>query len=115
MPGRGGSGPKLPRAPGWYPDPWSAPGEGQRFFDGKQWGSTEPFGRHATVSPLRGRRRFRLRRRRAPRGSRRFRENAPTTVGIVLVVAVALVIGKLQQGGGGRRATLTSSVANDRP
>jgi hypothetical protein len=33
----------------------------------------------------------------------------------VLVVAVALVIGKLQQGGGGRRATLTSSVANDRP
>ena len=40
-----------PRAPGWYPDPWSATGSGERYFDGKRWGSVErPLGRHASVS-----------------------------------------------------------------
>jgi hypothetical protein len=38
-----------PSAAGWYPDPWSATGSGERYFDGKQWGSTErPLARHAT-------------------------------------------------------------------
>jgi len=44
-------GPEGPRAPGWYPDPWSATGEGERYFDGKKWGSSEkPIGRHSTVA-----------------------------------------------------------------
>jgi hypothetical protein len=43
----------MPREPGWYPDPFSATGDGERYFDGKGWGSTEwPRGRH-TVTELR--------------------------------------------------------------
>ncbi len=42
--------PDRPRAPGWYPDPWSATGDGERYFDGERWGSTErPLGRQTTV------------------------------------------------------------------
>jgi len=42
--------PYLPDAPGWYPDPFSATGTGERYFDGKQWGTTErPRGRESTV------------------------------------------------------------------
>ena len=42
--------PEKPSGPGWYPDPWSADGKGERYFDGKHWGSTErPRGRHTTV------------------------------------------------------------------
>jgi hypothetical protein len=44
------SDPYLPGAPGWYPDPFSATGTGERYFDGKQWGTTErPRGRESTV------------------------------------------------------------------
>src|SRR5580765_7164355 len=46
-----GTRPESPPAPGWYPDPWSATGTGERYFDGKRWGTTErPMGRH-TVTP----------------------------------------------------------------
>ena len=42
--------PYQPDGPGWYPDPWSATGTGERYFDGKQWGGTErPRGRESTV------------------------------------------------------------------
>jgi hypothetical protein len=42
--------PDDPSEPGWYPDPWSADGKGERYFDGKHWGSTErPRGRHTYV------------------------------------------------------------------
>ena len=38
-----------PDTPGWYPDPWSATGGGERYFDGKRWGTTErPRGRLST-------------------------------------------------------------------
>ena len=33
--------PENPSGPGWYPDPWSADGKGERYFDGKRWGTTE--------------------------------------------------------------------------
>ncbi len=43
--------PEDPGGPGWYPDPWSADGNGERYFDGKRWGSTErPRARHTTVA-----------------------------------------------------------------
>jgi hypothetical protein len=48
----GGSGRKDedPTAPGWYPDPWSATGEGERYFDGTRWGTTErPLARHTVA------------------------------------------------------------------
>ena len=74
--------PELPRAAGWYPDPWSATGEGERYFDGKRWGTNEkPFGRHTTagIQPTR----------RAARSvSGRARNLAPFLVFVVLVAAV---------------------------
>jgi hypothetical protein len=43
--------PYQPDAPGWYADPWSATGTGERYFDGKQWGTNErPRGRHSTTA-----------------------------------------------------------------
>jgi hypothetical protein len=42
--------PRAPRVPGWYPDPWSATGEGERYFDGQKWGSSErPLGGHSVL------------------------------------------------------------------
>jgi hypothetical protein len=42
--------PRAPLAPGWYPDPWSATGEGERYFDGHKWGSSErPLGGHSVL------------------------------------------------------------------
>src|SRR3954471_17735219 len=37
----GDTDPYQPDAPGWYPDPWSATGGGERYFDGKRWGTSE--------------------------------------------------------------------------
>ncbi len=40
-----------PTEPGWYPDPWSATGDGERYFDGTRWGTTEkPLARHTVVT-----------------------------------------------------------------
>ena len=47
----GDTDPYQPDAPGWYPDPWSATGGGERYFDGKRWGTNErPRARHSTHS-----------------------------------------------------------------
>ncbi|MDQ1436324.1 MAG: hypothetical protein QOF59_3140 [Actinomycetota bacterium] len=74
--------PEPPRAAGWYPDPWSATGEGERYFDGKKWGTNEkPFGRHTTagIEPSR----------RAARSvAGRARNLAPFLAFVVLVAAV---------------------------
>lgn len=46
---QGDTDPYQPDAPGWYPDPWSATGGGERYFDGKRWGTSErPRGRLST-------------------------------------------------------------------
>jgi hypothetical protein len=39
--GRGNAESEQPSAPGWYPDPWSATGAGERYFDGDRWRTTE--------------------------------------------------------------------------
>ncbi len=57
MAGGSGRNDEDPTAPGWYPDPWSATGDGERYFDGKHWGSNEkPLARHTvevkTPDPL---------------------------------------------------------------
>jgi hypothetical protein len=57
---QGDTDPYQPDAPGWYPDPWSATGGGERYFDGKRWGTSErPRGRLsvdvATAKPPRAR------------------------------------------------------------
>ena len=58
MRGRGGDDEaQHPREAGWYPDPWSADGKGERYFDGKKWGTSErPLARAATVTSLAPRR-----------------------------------------------------------
>src|SRR3954469_16423234 len=55
-----------PDVPGWYPDPWSATGTGERYWDGTRWLTTErPRGRgnSGTVVDLDQRRRRSSRRR----------------------------------------------------
>ena len=73
MPGGDKERIEKPDAPGWYPDPWSATGEGERYFDGKRWGtSAKPLARHTKVpvesAPLVRRTRGRLRRSAVPIG-----------------------------------------------
>jgi Protein of unknown function (DUF2510)/Matrixin len=86
MPGRrGGDEPETPSAPGWYPDPWSATGDGERYFDGKRWGTNErPLGRHttATIEPTRAR----TRRRSPSSWDRRTVVTVVVLVGLVGVV-----------------------------
>src|SRR5690242_19744910 len=73
----------FPNAPGWYPDPWSATGTGERYFDGKNWGSSDrPLERVAGLpSPM-------------PRKLRRARGKARRVVGPIVVLAL-LVAGAL--------------------
>lgn len=71
----GASGAHQPDAPGWYPDPWSADGKGERYYDGKAWQTTA-----ANVVPMQRRRRRRRARNRSG-GSR---------VGPAVVVLVVL-------------------------
>jgi Protein of unknown function (DUF2510)/Matrixin len=67
-----------PTAPGWYPDPWSATGEGERYFDGKRWGTTEkPLARHTVA----------VREHRPPKPDRFRRVVLPITILVVLVGA----------------------------
>lgn len=89
-----------PTAPGWYPDPWSATGEGERYFDGNRWGSSEkPLARHSVatrepdpVKPDRARRVF-----------------LPVAVLAVLVAAVWLLPKMLSGGSGSNGGTNTAA------
>jgi hypothetical protein len=98
-----------PDAPGWYPDPWSATGEGERYFDGTHWGTTEkPMGRHTVAV------------KEVPLDPPRPERRRGILAVVVLVVAVAAVWGvpKLlssDSGGGARRATGTTARSNDAP
>ncbi len=94
MPGRGAK-PEQPDAPGWYPDPWSATGEGERYFDGERWGSTErPRARHGVAEPTpipsapRGRRRGNLRARVA---------SARVWIVVALIVGAGLALTEYQR------------------
>jgi hypothetical protein len=99
MPGRRkGEEPELPRGPGWYPDPWSATGDGERYFDGKRWGtSAKPLGRHTTVA-IESQSRVRQTR-------SRLRRNAVPLLFFAGLVGVALFVQHLHHSGsaGGTR------------
>jgi hypothetical protein len=89
MPGRGAK-PEQPDAPGWYPDPWSATGEGERYFDGKRWGTTErPRAGHSVAEPAAARVATRS----------RFR-NARTWIIVVLIVGAGIAVTRFQSSGG---------------
>lgn len=78
----------LPSAPGWYPDPFSATGTGERYFDGKKWTSNADRAERV-VSELPGRHRRRLRKLRKarplPSGNRR-RLLAPAIFIVVVLI-----------------------------
>jgi Protein of unknown function (DUF2510)/Matrixin len=110
LPSMAGKGerPETPREPGWYPDPWSATGEGERYFDGKRWGSTErprgrlsgPEPRAVTRLPSSGRRRLRGLHLRLP--------HARPVIALLVLVAIAVAIVKLRPDSG------TGSAASPR-
>jgi hypothetical protein len=90
---RGGEhDPEKPSAPGWYPDPWSATGDGERYFDGEKWGSSErPLGR-LTVVDLEEHRKQRGRKKSAP-GPKTSRWRLPSHLRpVALLVALVLLI-----------------------
>jgi hypothetical protein len=89
-----GQTPETPRAPGWYPDPFSATGDGERYFDGKGWGTSErPRGRHTVSEPRPvtdlGPRRVRSRLRRAR-----------PLIGLLVLVGLAVAIVQFRPGSG---------------
>ena len=90
MPGRKEDDDDIrPARAGWYPDPWSADGKGERYFDGKKWGTSErPMSREATVTKLTSRRSAR----------RKLRQLGPV---LIFVAAVLTVwgIGRLRESG----------------
>jgi hypothetical protein len=89
------SDPYQPDAPGWYPDPWSATGSGERYFDGKQWGTSErPRARESTVVvPMRRPRG----RGRGPGGVKAFVARHRIPIILVLIGAAAVGLYVLQE------------------
>ncbi len=103
--GRGDATPESPSAPGWYPDPWSATGTGERYFDGKRWGTTEkPRGRHSApvLTDI------------AERSSARAGRGR-TFVSIAVVVALVAAVWYLQRPGGSDAGSGRSQAANQPP
>jgi hypothetical protein len=121
MPGRrGGDGFEQPSEPGWYPDPWSATGEGERYFDGKRWGTSErPLGRQttATIVPIGNGRK----RRRARRTSGWDRRTIITIVVVLGLVAVFWEINRPHSSSNSNVAILqqpsvpSTTIPTDRP
>ncbi|MFN8027568.1 MAG: matrixin family metalloprotease [Acidimicrobiia bacterium] len=95
---RGRGRDEFPSTPGWYPDPWSATGTGERYFDGRTWGSTErPRGRHTVVEKPEKRGRAD-----APDGDgspRRLRGGLRWVVVIAVIAAVVGVLTWVQESG----------------
>jgi len=85
-----GAKPDDPSAPGWYPDPWSADGKGERYFDGKRWGSTErPRGRHTVVMVDE----------RRPSTPTASRSRAVVSIAVLVAVVVGFVVVQRVTGG----------------
>lgn len=95
-----------PTAPGWYPDPWSATGEGERYFDGKRWGTTEkPLARHTVAT----------REDRPPKSDRFRRVVLPITILVVLVGATWAVPKLLDGDSGGDEAAVSQGARGGPP
>src|SRR4051812_12018922 len=113
----------TPKEPGWYPDPFSATGSGERYWDGTKWGTSErPLGRHSTVLEMPTGRDRRKRTKAGRNGdsgepssnSRRFKIIAGF---IVVVVAAAYVVPLLSGSSDEKKETssTTPTIAPDRP
>jgi len=98
---------EMPRAAGWYPDPWSATGDGERYFDGKKWGTNEkPFGRQTSVAlepPKHAR-----------SASGRVRRAAPFLV-VILLIAAVYAIPKLRGSNDGNSAVVIAPETSTTP
>lgn len=103
--------PTQPDAPGWYADPFSATGSGERYWDGKRWGTNErPLGRHSIGVTTDTRNVVPMRRSKKGKGGGKRRLTGPAAPGrnrqiavfagfIALVLAVSVVVPKLTGGG----------------
>ncbi len=112
----GDADPYHPDAPGWYPDPWSATGAGERYFDGMQWGTSErPRGRHtaATVTPIAAGRTSAARGRGFKALVARFR--IPIILFLIGAVAVGLYVRQESQRNQSTDTALDRSVGVTRP
>ncbi|HEY3672042.1 MAG TPA: DUF2510 domain-containing protein [Acidimicrobiia bacterium] len=93
-----------PEKPGWYPDPWSATGTGERYWDGTRWLTSErPLGR-GNAGPV-----VDLGRHRRPASRRR------TWIWVALGVAVAgsvVVLGVAQTSDDSEHAVNTPSATD---
>ncbi|HZJ26712.1 MAG TPA: matrixin family metalloprotease [Acidimicrobiia bacterium] len=109
--------PPTPDGPGWYPDPWSATGRGERYFDGKRWGSTErPRARH-TSAPADDRMPSRFGGRRAPgtstAGAGRFRRTVVPVGLLVVTVGIFWGVGQYNQRDTDSAPTESAQPSND--
>jgi hypothetical protein len=95
-----------PTQPGWYPDPWSATGEGERYFDGKRWGSTEkPLARHTVATKEPG----------EDPGPGRFRRLVVPIVVLVVLVGAYLAVSRLTSSSSDDGGTQQPSTRADAP
>lgn len=92
-----------PSSPGWYPDPFSATGLGERYFDGKRWTTNDRAAGVVTTLPDRKRRRLRRLRRLRPANARSLLAPA------IFLVLVLLTWWVQNRPGDGQK------VADDRP
>jgi hypothetical protein len=113
--------PTKPRDAGWYDDPFSATGTGERYWDGKKWGTNErPLGRHSTgvttearVIPIKGRRRkgrAGKRRLTGPAAPGRNRQIAVFAGFIALVLAASYVLPRFTGGDDDPRARMEEFI-----
>lgn len=110
--GRGA--PDRPSTPGWYPDPWSADGIGERYWDGKRWRGSDRADHPTVAKPEKRRRASRTDRASAAPGSSRRR----TVVGIVVLLVVATGMVWLQrrdQNTNSSASSASASIATDAP
>jgi hypothetical protein len=111
--------PEKPSEPGWYPDPWSATGDGERYFDGEKWGSSErPLGR-LTVVDLEEHRKQRGRRNKSTSSASTSRWRLPPHLRpVALLIALVLLIWgvpKLFHHDSGKQPTVTEPNGNESP
>lgn len=91
---RKNEGPVGPRDPGWYPDPWSPDGTGERYFDGTAW---LPNVKHLGDQSGKRARRKRLRKERRRARLDASRNAVPTVLFAVVLGAIAWVYPRYQR------------------
>jgi hypothetical protein len=97
---------EQPTAAGWYPDPFSADGRGERYFDGKKWGTS--------MTPLAGHKPKKHKEARpGPSGSTptRSRRALGPAIVFLLLVGILYIVPKVQHHGSNKDDVAANSPA----